>query len=1139
MQKQKKRNSFILGMVFAAVCLPAMPAVAQEERWKELDVQVRQLQKAGKWKESLPQAQEALRLAEATFGPEHANTAAALKKVGVAYMFLGELGEAHPLFERALKIREKVFGEESVPVGESINDLAQVEFEEGKYKEAEEHYQRSLAIVEKVSGPENTNVADCLLNLATLYETKGRYKEAEPLLKRALAIDEKAFGPDHRDVADILQGLAVASEREGHLAEAEPLLKRALAIEEKALGPDHPDVAQKLNNLGKLYFVQGRYADAEPLFVRALKIDEAALGVNHPDVATRANNLAVLYETQGRYVEAEPFYKRALKIRERTFGPVHTVVASTLNNFAAFYYGQGRYAEAEPLYKRALAINEKALGPNHEEVAGGLSNLATLYDEQGRYQEAEPLFKRALAIAEKEMGPEHPDVAIYLGNMGLLYFKQGRNAEAEPLYRRALAIDQTALGPDHPSVANKLTDLGGLYHAEGRLDEAEPLFQRALAIDVKALGPDHPDVASDLSNLAALCLDKARYEEAEQFHKRALAIQEKALGADHPLVANELTSFATLYYVQGRYSEAEPLFERSFTILRKRFEYSFAYMSEKDRLQFLGTVQSDFPLYLSFCMAEREQNKEAAGKIYDLLLWQKGLVGTSVAALRARVAASGDPEATKIFEQVASKKSQSARLVATRPAGWQEAGTRLDNEANELEQQLARRVSLIAEQKNLTRTTWKDVQKALKPGDAAVEFVRFPFHDGKKKTGQIDYVALVARPESARPELIQLGEGKVLEGESFLAYRAEVELRKKRGAAARVSVSPWRTLYDDVWQPLEAALGEAKRVYVSVDGVLSQIPLGVLQSADGRRVMEKYNFRLVSSTREVLRPKHRAVNDTAILVGNPRFLLSEKEQRTALNRLDSSQKPEEMLVASATLPANPGSGALSRAVTERGACNPPAPEGGVLCPLPGTATEVQSIGELLHEKHWSVASYQGEQALEEVVKNAVKPRVLHLATHGFFLADEDTSAGLEDPMLRSGLFFAGADRTLNLEPPLEGMENGVLTAYEAAALNLQGTELVVLSACETGRGHVQNGEGVFGLGRALQEAGAESVLMSLWSVPDQETQELMTLFYKNWLGGMDKAEALRHAQMTEQEQVKIRYGTDVPYYWGAFVLVTR
>jgi CHAT domain-containing protein len=236
-----------------------------------------------------------------------------------------------------------------------------------------------------------------------------------------------------------------------------------------------------------------------------------------------------------------------------------------------------------------------------------------------------------------------------------------------------------------------------------------------------------------------------------------------------------------------------------------------------------------------------------------------------------------------------------------------------------------------------------------------------------------------------------------------------------------------------------------------------------------------------------------------------------------------------------------------------GECDPSPPQGGVLCPLPGTALEVQGIAALLREKSWQVVIDQQVNALQEAVEATQHPRVLHLSTHGFFLADtnprrkEDPSTSdqnpldplTQDPMLRSGLFFAGADRVLGGGPPLADADNGVLTAYEAATLNLQGTELVVLSACETGLGRTEAGEGVFGLRRALQEAGAESVLMSMWAVPDRETQELMTLFYSNWLSGMTKHEAFRKAQLSERETVKDRYGQDLPLYWGAFVLVGR
>jgi tetratricopeptide (TPR) repeat protein/CHAT domain-containing protein len=1055
-------------IVLAVASVVAAPAFAQESQWKELDTQIEQLQKQGKNDESLPLAKEAVRMAEARFGPEHLNTATALHRLGAAFIALGSYPEAEPVLQRALAIREKSLGPEAAAVAESLNLLGQLCYLKGDHKTAETFYKRALEIQEKVLGPENPDVAESLNDLAMLYEERGRFAEAEPMYQRAVAIDEKALGPECSELVDIL------------------------------------------NDLGNLYDDQGRYTTAEPFHKRALDIAEKVLGPNHPDVAMALSNLAILYVEQGRYREAEPLYKRGLAIYEKNFGPDHPSVAVILNNLAFLYYSEGRYADADALYKRALAINEKALGQDHPTVATNAEDLAVLYTEQGRYSEAEALDNRVLAIRMKAFGAEDPDVAMGMTNLGFIYVKQGKYAEGEPLFRHALAILEKTYGPDHPSVATLLLNFGLLYYTQGRYAEAEPLYKRALAIAEKALGPDHPGVAT-----------------------------------------GPLYSLSKLYYAEGRYDQAEPLFQRSFAILRNRFDYNFAYMSERDRLQFLRTVQSFFPLYLSFSFAQSKQDAGVAGRMYDLLLWQKGMVSTSEAALRAQVAASRNKQALDMFEELTSKKSQSSRLAVTRPPGWQEARTRADAEANDLEGQLARLVNSFAEQKTLARTTWQDVRNALRPDEAAVEFARFSFDDGRSPTAKPYYIALVIRPQSPHPELIQLGEAHDLEGESFSAYRAEVGSRgvKPSSSGAQAPASPWRGLYDALWKPLEPALRGAHRIYISPDGALNEIPPGILEGVDSRRVMEKYDVRIVSSTRDLLRPNHPASSNTAILVGNPRFLMSDEEQRVAVNRLRISENPQQAnLLTSAELPSNPMRGTVSRDATVRGACDPPPPDGGVLCPLPATGTEIQSIGRLLRGKNWVVSSYQGEQALEEVVKGAVSPRVLHVATHGFFLSDQQvkrgeglsgTPVGLEDPMLRSGLFFAGADRVLKSETPVEGVENGVLTAYEATALNLQGTELVVLSACETGRGHVQNGEGVFGLRRALQEAGAEAVLMSLWSVPDRETQELMTLFYENWLNGMEKPEALRHAQIFERDRVRKRYGKDLPYYWGAFILVGR
>jgi tetratricopeptide (TPR) repeat protein len=980
-----------------------------------------------------------------------------------------------------------------------------------------------------------------------LYQ-QGKYAEAIPLGQESVRVAEATFGPEHPNVATSLSNLAILNWEQGRYADAEPLYRRALAIQEKALGPDHPSVAASLNGIAEVYLEQGRYADAEPLYRRALILGEKALGPDHPFVATSLNGLAEVYEEQGRYADAEPLFKHALAIAEKALGPNHPDVAKSLNNLAGLYWMQGRYADAEPLYKRALAIQEEALGSNHPNVAKSLNNLALLYNDQGRYADAEPLLKRALAIREKALGPDHPSVAQGLNNLAVLYVNQGRYSVSEPLYKRALAILEKALGPNHPDVANMLNNLARLYSVQGRYADAEPLSKRSLAIREKALGPDHSDVAMSLDNLANLYWVQGRYADAEPLYKRALAIREKALGPNHPTVTASLDNLGALFYGWAQPAQASPFFDQAFETLAKRFEYYFTYMSEKERLAFLATVQIRFPGFFSFCFTYRQQLPALAGKMYDTVLWQKGLIAQSVVALRAKILVSGDAQALRLLDELATKKGELAKLASAPAEGGEQKQAmrraqieQLKKEANDLEKDLVKRSAALAEERRLAHVTWEQLRDALKPDEAAVEIVRFDFHDGKKWTGTSQYVALIVRPESQEPNFVVLGEAKDLEAAPLRDYKLLV------GGEAQRPQAVGSKFYKAFWQPIESALGTARRVYVSTGGALNQVSLGVVPRDDGKLLMEAYDLRVVTSTKDLLRSSHPSANNSAVLVGNPQFLLSPEQQRTAVARLRSQPGTQKaVLPAAGPVPAASLSTDLSRDRAGRGQCDPPPPQGGVLCPLPGTAVEVQSIASLLRAKNWQVAIYEQENALEEATKAVQHPRVLHLSTHGFFLSDQqpkftqslfEQPVGLEDSLLRSGLFFAGADRVLAGEPPLADVDNGVLTAYEATTLNLQGTELVVLSACETGLGQTRGGEGVFGLRRALQEAGAESVLMSMWSVPDQETQELMTLFYQKWIGGEEKHEALREAQNELRGRVKTRYGGDLAYYWGAFVLV--
>lgn len=1121
------------------VFFSATTATAQRDRWVPLQAQVNQLYEQGKYAEALPMARESVRVAEATYGPEHPRVALALNLLALLLTHQEKFAEAEPLYRRAVSINEKALGPDNPEVGAVLNNLAELYRKTGHYADAEKLYQRVLSIQEKALGPNDPKVATDLNNLAVLYEQQGRYTEAEPLYRRAIAIDQKALGPEDSGLALDFNNLAALYYKQGKYADAEPLYAKALAIHLKKLGKDSPTVATDLNNLGALYTEEGKYPTAEATYQRALAIDEKALGPQHSSVAMDLNNLAALYEQQARYAEAEPLYRRALAIREKVLGPDHPEVASSLNALAALYLAQGKYAEAEPLYRHALAIGEKSLGPNHPFVALTLSNLAQLSKAQGKFVEAEPLYRRAISIDLKTLGQEHPRVATGLNNLATLYIEEGRFADAEKLLRGALAINENALGQSHPTVAKNLNNLAECYINEGKSAEAKPLLERALAIAEKIYGPNHPDVATDLINLAGVYEDEGKYAEADPLFRRALSILENSVGPDHPKTGEALMNLAVNCYGWDKPEAAEPYFDRRLGNLAKQFESNFTYMSERERLGFLRTVAGAFPLFFSFSLKYHERDPALAGKMYDVLLWEKGFIAASAAALRAKILASGDKEAMTLLDKLTAKKTQLAGLISAPqgdPAQWRKAIGQLAQEANDLEKELVKRSAALSAEKTLAHVTWRDVQKTLKPGEAAVEFVRFQFHNGKSWTGTFYYAALVVTPQSTVPSFIVLGEAQKLESDPMAGYRASVgrtrgfAVQETPAAAGGASSS---AAYDAFWKPIEPALAATKVVYVSADGVLNQIPLGLLEDGTGKLLLEKYDLRPVNRTKDLLRPQHAAASKTAVLFGNPKFNLTEPEQRAALERLNRGNQQRSLVAAAAV-----GTGPQSREA-----------HGGPLPPLPGTQIEVDAVGKLLKQAQWQVDPYTGDRALEEVFDRLRSPRLVHVATHGFFLSDQEIaqekkntgkpSPRIVDPMLRSGLYFAGADRAGSGAPPAAGLEDGVLTAYEATQLDLQGTELVVLSACETGLGEQQNGEGVFGLRRGLQEAGAEAVLMSMWSVPDQETQELMTLFYQGWLGGLDKHAALRQAQMKERETVRQRYGKDLPYYWGAFVLVGR
>jgi len=934
--------------------------------------------------------------------------------------------------------------------------------------------------------------------------------DARPLAERALELREKVLSPEHPDVVAALTTLARLYHDLGYYEKAEPLYRRALAIREKTVGKKSRAFAATLNDLARLYADQNNQAEALPLYQQTLAIWEELFGPEHPGVATLLNNLANLSRDTGDYSEAEALHRRALAIRER-IDPNHPDVAASLNNLANLYRAQGKYAEAEPLHRRALEIREKKLPPNHPDIALSLNNLGNLYHDQGNRAATEPLFQRALTILRQAYGEEHPLIAMTLNNLGIFYFDKSDYAQAVSYYRRSVTMREKLFGSDAPVLATPLVNLAIAYAAEGDDVEAESLYRRALAIREKIGGGERHKMAILLDNLGNLHRARGQYAEAEAHLTRALAIVEETLGPEHPNVTFPLASLARLHEAQLKITPAIELLTRAAAVSERHLARNLAYGSESRKLAYLDMLLAQTDSIISLHLRAAPTHPASRDLALTTILQRKGRVLDAVmnnfAALRRRL----DAQDQGLLDQLQSTLAHLARLVLNvpqqlTPAEHQIRIKSLNEEVEKLQAQISQRSAEFRAQSQ--PVTLAAVQAAIPARAALVEFFVYRPHNAKytrldEEFSAPRYVAYILREQGAA-DWVELGEAKPID-QAVEAWRQALRDPKRRDALRLA-----RAVDRLVMQPVRARLGATRRVLLSTDGALNLIPFAALVDERSRYLVERYEFSYLSSGRDLLRLQAKQPNrQPALIVANPNYGEMAGERKAADESLNT--KPDSN--------ANSLAGLRFRA-------------------LRGTADEARALKTILP----AATVLMGDQATEASVKQMRGPDLLHVATHGFFLPDlTHPPAGarlrgldgdiapinlpIENPLLRSGLAFAG----VNLRRSDD--DDGMLTALEATALDLWGTKLVVLSACDTGIGEVKNGEGVYGLRRALALAGSESQVMSLWPVSDDDAPELMIAYYRALQRGQGRSAALRQAQLQMLRSRDRRH----PFYWASFI----
>jgi tetratricopeptide (TPR) repeat protein len=930
--------------------------------------------------------------------------------------------------------------------------------------------------------------------------------------------------------------------------------QEALRLAQEELGEEHSITAVCLNNLGTALRAMGDLAGARQCLERALAIRRQTLGEEHPETALYFKNLGGVLLEIGDLVGARPYLERALAIRRQTLGEEHPDTASSVDTFGVLLSAMGNRAEARIWYERALAIRRKTLGEEHFDTARTLRNLGSLLRAMGDLAGARPYLERALAIRRQTLGEEHPDTVESLNSLGCLLWSLGDLARARTCHERALAIRLQTLGEEHPDTAASLNDLGVVLLDMRNLVEARTNQERALAIRRKTLGEEHPHTAASLNNLGYLLQVMGNLADARTYMEAALAIRLQTLGEEHPDTADSLKNVAVLRVALGEEPEAFKLMQQAGAIDDRILGQVFTVCSDRQRLEFLQALQASLAVFLSL-VSRFWQTSEAVRPALDQVLRRKAVAAEALAAQRDAVFGGRYPTLKSAFQQLATVRMQIARQTL---AGHGREGLRAhqqrliewETRKEELEGELARQVPEMNLEQQARKADSRAVVLALSEGESLVEFVRFSVFDFKAVAQQVEqtlwlpsrYLAFVVQarhPDSVR--MIDLGEAEPIE-RLIAAFRARISVppEQRRGRAiVKDRVEPAPASGDDpgvalraaAFDPLVAALGTCRRLLVAPDGDLCRVPFEVLPGADGRMLVDEgYQISYVNTGRDILRFGTRASRPPSLplVLADPNFDLGGRGFWARLFGRGVTVPPD------VSTSADRASRDLPR-------------EGMTFSRLGGARKEGKQVGLLLGVVPW----LDGEALEGRLKRECRSPRILHLATHGFFLEDQkhepEGRAGLlsafglgggadrlsgplpENPLLRSGLALAGANTWLRRGTPPPEAEDGLLTAEDVSGLDLTDTELAVLSACDTGLGEVRTGEGVFGLQRAFILAGVKTLVMSLWQVPDEATRELMTAFYTRLLAGAGRADALREAQ----QAVRKKYPD--PHYWGAFV----
>ena len=833
---------------------------------------------------------------------------------------------------------------------------------------------------------------------------------------------------------------------------------------------------------GEEFFLDNLFVDSAFVISQLADMDTLSLPEKYALGKTIAN-MAILINGRGEHQLSKDFVDETVAYFQKEIGGGSIALASLYNNHAVIAQSQGKYIEAEDYFnlsERLLRANNRLNSLSHAIVT---SNRALLYNEIGQYEEAISAIQKAASMADGELRSKGRDNVSFKINEGLIQYSSGNYERAETIFDEVLELKRKRMARNQTDYANVENYLAAVLMEANKPSRVQELLSDALRIFEKKYGTGHPAYIKTKHNLGRFYLFTGDFVRADVTLKEVGESYLNFYGENHPDYLSSLEDQAVVAWKQNLYETATGLFKQVIDSNLGLIERNFGAMSEYEKGQFWAKIRPSILKFYAYATERGDSDPSLLTEMYNIHLKTKGILLSASTKVREEILNSDNKELKATYIDWKKTKEDLILYYTFSKSQLTEQKIDLDEieaKANSLEKELNRLSSEFAASNKLPSTTLAEVRNGLSGTDAAMEIIGFPAFD-KSFTSEKNYAFLLVDKASPQPKLVLIDEGNALDQKYSKAYKRMVQIKAED-----------RLTYDKFWKPVDGLLSSYSNLYLSLDGIYYQVNIGALKRPDGSYVSDNLNLHLYASTRD---------------------LVNEERSGAGLKKANFFGFPD-------------------------------FGDQGLLDALPGTKVEIEAVSQISKSKGFATQTYLAKEASEENFKKIQSPSLLHIATHGFFLSESqsqgdkvfgvEVNQAKENPLLRSGLMLADAEKTMieaTKGTEVNTADNGVLTAYEVLTLDLENTDLVVLSACETGLGEIKSGEGVYGLQRAFQIAGAESVIMSLWKVSDEATKQLMTSFYQEWMGGKPKEEAFFTAQK------KLRSSFPEPYYWGAFVML--